>query len=264
MGLTSLAQFDRYIFGRELTQSSPFHFIKPLQENIRMAFTFDPKAKNELRVQIAGERVVEIQKLATSNNTRAITSAANAYYQAMTAISDNITSAEKQNTNANDLLNQVEKETAKHNIILEQIRVQVPNQTEDVINRALEASWKGADTVADIKDRPAVPPDLVSRLQSLKSQGLLTPEEVNKLVSVKSRVEARKEVGKYVNEGVVSESDFIRLNETIKSFYPDEFYKIHETLRFQELQKPESSKTQNYVSYIHIFPPDFPTLQKVS
>lgn len=116
---------------------------------------------------------------------------------------------------------------------------------------ALEASWKGTDTVADLKDRPAVPPDLVSRLQSLKAQGLLTPEEVNKLVSVKSRVEAREEVGKYVNEGIVSQADFMRLNETSKSFYPDEYYKIHETLRFQEMQKLEDQK------------PDDSTLNKI-
>ena len=71
---------------------------------------------------------------------------------------------------------------------------------------------------------------------------MLTTEEVNKLVSVKSRVEAREEIGKYVNEGIVSESDLFRLNETAKSFYPEEFYKINETLKFQEMQKLEDQK----------------------
>ncbi len=244
-------RFDRYLFGGGLTQSNPFYFIKPLQENIQLIFTFDQKAKDELRVQIAGERLDEMQKLVTSNNTRAITSAANTYYQAMTALSDNVVSLKKQNTNVDELLNQLEEETAKHNVILEQVRIQVPGQAVGAIDIALGASWKGTDTVADLKDRPAVPPDVVSRLQSLKSQGLLTPEEVNKLVSVKSRVEAREEIGKYLNEGVVSESDFLRLNETAKIFYPDEFYQIHETLRFQELQKLEDQK------------PDDATLNKI-
>lgn len=249
--LSAYLRFDRYIFGGGLTPSSPFYFIKPLQENIQLTFTFDQKAKDELRVQIAGERLDEMQKLVTSNNTRAITSAANAYYQTMTALSDNVVSLKKQNTNVDELLNQLEEETAKHNVILEQVRIQVPDQAVGAIDTALGASWKGTDTVADLKDRPAVPPDVVSRLQSLKSQGLLTPEEVNKLVSVKSRVEAREEIGKYLNEGVVSESDFLRLNETAKSFYPDEFYQIHETLRFQELQKLEDQK------------PDDTTLNKI-
>ena len=244
-------RFDRYLFGGGLTPSNPFYFIKPLQENVQLTFTFDQKAKDELRVQIAGERLEEMQKLVTSNNTRAITSSVNAYYQAMTALSDNVVSLKKQNTNVDELLNQLEEETAKHNVILEQVRIQVPDQAEGAIDKALGASWKGTDTVADLKDRPAVPQDVVSRLQSLKSQGLLTPEEVNKLVGAKSRVEAREEIGKYLNEGVVSESDFLRLNETAKTFYPDEFYQIHETLRFQELQKLEDQK------------PDDATLNKI-
>ena len=237
--------------GSKLTPSNPFYFIKPLQENIQLTFTFDQKAKDTLRIEIAGERLEEIQKLATGSNTQAITSAANAYHTAMTALSNNIPSLEKQNRNADSLLGQLEEETAKHNVILEQVRVQVPDQAEGAIDNALDASWKGTDTIADLKDRPAVPSDLISRLQSLKLQGLLTPEEVNKLVSAKSRVEAREEVGKYVNEGVVSESDFLRLNETARSFYPDEFYKIHETLRFQEMQKLEDQK------------PDDATLNKI-
>src|SRR3989344_2130487 len=186
-------RFNRYLFGRELTPTNLFYFIKPLQENIQLTFTFDQKAKDTLRIEIAGERLEEIQKLATGSNTQAITSAANAYHTAMTALSNNIPSLEKQNRNADSLLGQLEEETAKHNVILEQVRVQVPDQAEGAIDNALDASWKGTDMIADLKDRPAVPSDLVSRLQSLKSQGLLTPEEVNKLVSVKSREEAREE-----------------------------------------------------------------------
>src|SRR3989344_2277729 len=136
-------RFDRYLFGGGLTPSNPFYFIKPLQENVQLTFTFDQKAKDELRVQIAGERLEEMQKLVTSNNTRTITSSANAYYQAMTALSANVVSLKKQNTNVDELLNQLEEETAKHNVILEQVRIQVPDQAVGAIDRALEGSWKG-------------------------------------------------------------------------------------------------------------------------
>ncbi len=235
-------RFDGYVFGKDLRPSSPYYFVKALQENIRLTFAFDQKAKNELRIQIAGERLDEIQRLAGSANIQAITSATNAYRQAMSAVSDNLEV---------DSLNQMEEETTKHNVVLEQVRFQVSDQAEGALNSALEASRRGTDMVADLKNRPAVPPDLVSRLQSLKSQGLLTAEEVNKLINVKSRVEARQEIGKYVNEGVVSESDLYRLNETTKSYYPDEFYKINETLRFQEMQRLEDRK------------PDDTTLNKI-
>ena len=84
-----------------------------------------------------------MQKLATSSNTRAITSAADAYHQAMTALTSNAVSLEdKQNTNIDGLLSQLEEETAKPDIILEQVRVQVPDQAENAIDDALEASWR--------------------------------------------------------------------------------------------------------------------------
>lgn len=244
-------QFNRYLIGGELTQSNPFYFIKPLQENLQLAFTFNQKTKDQLRVQIAGERLDEMQKLATTNNIFETSFSANSYHNAMQSIYNKIASLQKEDNKTDDILKLIEEETAKHNIILEQVRVQAPSQVESSIKRALEASWKNTDSIADIKDRPAVPPDLVSRLQSIEAQGLLTSEEVNKLISVKSRMEAREEIGKYVNEGIVSESDYIRLDETTKSFYPDDFYKIHEILRFQELQKLEEQK------------PDDATLNKI-
>lgn len=235
-------QFNKYIVGGDLIPGSPFYFLKPLQENIQLAFTFDQKAKNKLRVEIAGERLDEIQKLAVSNNTAVMTTAVNSYQQTMSAVTDSIALLKKQNIKEDDLITQVEEETAKHDVILEQVRVRVPDQIEASIDKALEASWKGADMVADAKGRLAVPPDVVSRLESLKSQGLLTQEEVTKLIGAKSRSEARTEIGKYVAEGIVSPADFMRMNEVVKASYPDEFYKMHEVLRFQEMQKLESEK----------------------
>ncbi len=230
------------MFGKNLTPASPFYFVKPLQERVQLVLTFDQKNKNNLMIQIAGERLEEIQQLAASDNSRAISSAANSYRQTMTEVSDNLVSLSGQNKNVTDLLGNLETETAKHNVILEQVRIQVPNQADAAVGEALKASWKGTDTVADLNNRPAIPDDLVARLQSLQSQGLLSSQEVNKLIGVKSRAEARQEVGKYVKEGVVSQSDFISLNETSKSLYPDEFFKIHETMRFQEMQRLEEQK----------------------
>ena len=247
LGLTAPVRFERYMFGKNLIPGSPFYFVKPWQERIQLALTFDQKNKNNLMIQIAGERLGEIQQLASSDNFQAISFAANSYRQTMTDVSNNLVSLSGQNENVTDLLGNLETETAKHNVILEQVRIQVPNQADAAVGEALKASWKGTDTVADLNNRPAIPDDLVARLQSLQSQGLLSSQEVNKLIGVKSRAEARQEVGKYVKEGVVSPSDFISLNETSKSLYPDEFYKIHETMRFQEMQRLEEQKPSDTV-----------------
>ncbi len=244
-------QFDRYLLGGNLTPDSVFYFIKPLQENVQMAFTFDQAKKSDFQIGIAGERLAEMQELAKNNKTSGYQTAANSYETAMQGALDRLQTLKTQKADVTALSKTIETETAKHDVVLEQVAVQAPVSAKASVDKALEASWKGTDTIADLKGRPAVPPDVVSRLQSLKSQGLLTQEEVTKLISAKSRTEARTEIGKYVNQGVVSPSDFLRMNEATKTFYPDEFYKIHETLRFQEMQKLESEK------------PDDATLNKI-
>lgn len=251
---TSYVQFNRYLFGGNLTPESPLYFIKPVQETITLTFTFDPKAKEDIRVAIVGSRLYEMQQLADSTNTKAVVAAAVNYTAAMKTVSDNIVGLNEQNVNVDDLVKKTESETAKHNVVLEEVAARVPDQAKDAIEKALEASWKATDVSADLSGRPAVPPDLVTRIQALKAQGLLTEEETNKLIGVKSRSEARVELKKYVNEGVVPESDFLRLNENVKVFYPQEFYKIHEVKRFYELKRLETEKPDdNTISKIEEF-----------
>lgn len=251
---TSYVQFNRYLFGGNLTPESPFYFIKPVQETITLTFTFDQKAKEDTRVAIVGSRLYEMQQLADSTNTQAVVAAAINYATAMKTVSDNIVNLNEQNVNVDDLVKKTESETAKHNVVLEEVAVRVPDQAKDAIEKALEASWKATDVSADLSGRPAVPPDLVTRIQALKAQGLLTEEETNKLIGVKSRSEARVELKKYVNEGVVPESDFLRLNENVRVFYPQEFYKIHEVKRFYELKRLETEKPDdNTISKIEEF-----------
>ncbi len=246
----SVYQFDTYLLGGNLTPSSPFYFIKPFQENVQLTFTFDPQKKDDMRLAIAGERVVEMQQLAETN-PNALNSAVSSYDSYMRELTANLRQKGQQGQDVSALLTKVEEQTAKQNIILEEVTIKIPDATQPVAKRAVEANWEGIDTVADIKSRPAVPPDVVDRLQALKAQGLLTDEEVIKLVNAKTRSEAREELQKYVNEGIVPEADFIRLNENVKAFYPDDFNQIHEVKRFYELQRLESEK------------PDDTTLKKI-
>src|SRR3990167_8291293 len=62
-------QFNRYLIGSGLTRSNIFYFIKPLQENIQLTYTFNQKTRDEMRIQFAGERLEEMQKAAVSKNT---------------------------------------------------------------------------------------------------------------------------------------------------------------------------------------------------
>lgn len=249
--LKDLREFNRYFLGGNLTPSSPFYFIKPFQENLQVTFTFNAKAKEDLRVGIAGERVAEMQEMIEQKQVNGLSAAAAGYERAMTELADNAQVLKKQNVNINELLKEIEKETAKHNIVLEEAVVQVPDNQKESVEKAIEANWQGVDTVADLSNRPAVPPDVVDRIQALKAQGLLTEEEASKLIGVKNRSEARQELRKYVTEGVLPEADFMRMNENVKQLYPDDFYKIHEVKRFYEMKRLETEK------------PDDATLTKV-
>lgn len=226
------SRFNKYLIGKELNPNNPFYFIKRLQENVQLAFTFNAKAKEEMRVQLAGQRLVEMQKMADQVDVKAITTAAENYQSAMEDVAKNI----------GDSVKNVDAETAKQTIALHEVMVKVPSQGEEAVQQAIEASEKSADTVADLTDRPAIPPDLVDRITALKAQGLLTPEEAAKLISLKTRTEARQELRKYVNEGILPTSDFLRMNEQMKASFPDEFYKIHEVERFMEMKKMESQR----------------------
>lgn len=234
-------QFNRYFIGGNLTPDNPFHFIKTFQENALVNFTFDPEKKEKLRLKIAGERLDEIKDLTDSGKTAVLEKALIDYGKVMEETADN-TEKLKFKANISDLVKEIEQDSAKHTIVLEQVSLKVPENAKDAIGKAIEASFKGTDTASDLLNRPAVPTDVVSRIQALKAQGLITEEEATKLISVKTREEAREELKKYVNAGILPEADFLRLNENVKNLYPDEFYKIYEMKRFYEMKKLETEK----------------------
>lgn len=237
-----IMQFNRYIIGGGLTPDNPFHFIKIFQENIQLAFTPDPQKKDELRLIIAGERLDETKKLLDSGRLAAIASTSEAYRRNMLAVAADLTNLKNKNQNIEALVKTVELETAKHNVVLEKVQAALPDNAKGPVKQAIEASEINIDKVADLTGKPAVPPDVVDRITALKAQGLLTEEEAAKLIGPKTRGEARAELRKYVQEGIVPESDFLRLNENVKTYFPEDFYQIHEVKRFYTLKKLEKEK----------------------
>lgn len=237
-----ILQFNRYLIGGGLTPDNPFHFIKSFQENIQLTFTFDVQKKNQMRLAIAGERLDEAKKLSDEGKVAGLSSASSSYRQNMQAVAADLQSLKDKNQNIDDLVKTVEVETAKHNVVLEKVQAAVPDEAKDALEKAIEASEENIDKVADLTNRPAVPPDVVDRITALKAQGLLTEEEAAKLIGAKTRSEARGELRKYVKEGIVPEADFLRMNENVKAYYPDDFYQIHEVKRFYALKKLEQEK----------------------
>ncbi len=225
-------QFDRYLIGGNLTPDNPFYFIKGLQEGMQFALAFDPKTKEKLRLELAGERLGEMQIMAEKGNTGAVKNAAKSYQQTMEGATQNLKNSTPE----------TETEMAKHQVVLGEVAAKVPNAAEDAVRKAMQASEKSSDMLADLSGRPAIPPDVVDRITALKAQGLLTAEEANKLISFKTRVEARQELRKYTDSGILPAADLLRMNEQMKTSFPQDFYKIHEMERFEEMKKLEGQK----------------------
>ena len=226
------ARFDRYLVGGEWYPNNPFYFVKRFQENVQFFFIFDAKDKEEMRLQLAGQRLAEMQKMADQAQTEPVTIAAQNYEAIMEDIA----------TNVDDAAENVNTEIAKHTIILHEVATKVSSGGEEAVEKALVASEKSTDVVADLTGRPAIPPDLIDRITALKAQGLLTPEEAAKLIAIKTRVEARQELRKYANEGVLPTADLLRMNEQLRVSFPDEFYRMHEIEKFKEMKKLESQR----------------------
>lgn len=242
-----LLKFNKYFLVGSQGADSPLHFLKVIEENIQLTFTFDDQEKDEMRLAIAGERLVEIKNLADRGKTSGISGAVSNYGDHMNNVVRDLEKWKKDGRQIDNIFNVAEEETAKHGVVLEQVAIKVPEVGRGAVQRAIGVSTVGADMVADLSGRPAVPPDLVDRVTALKSQGLITSEEANKLVGAKSRAEARAEFQKYVNEGIMPAADLLRMNEMAKNLYPTEFYAIHEAKRFFELKKLETEKPSDQV-----------------
>ncbi|TSC85358.1 MAG: Uncharacterized protein G01um101416_895, partial [Microgenomates group bacterium Gr01-1014_16] len=131
------------------------------------------------------------------------------------------------------------------------VALQVPPAAEAGIRTAMEGSERVTDAVADVAGRPAVPAELVGRLQSLKALGILTEEEVAKLISAGSRQEAREMLREYAENNIIPGADYRKMDETARYYFPVGFNTIIEIKKFSELKRLETEK------------PDEATLKKV-
>lgn len=228
-------------FTANYTPADPLYFLKRAEESLKLAFTFDPLKKEEERLAIAGERLTEITSLAASADDR-VSDLASSYQQTVEKLSDNLSAIKEAGTEVQALASLVDLESSKHTLVLEEIELQVPEEATESLDHALEASQKATDTVADVMDRPPIPPELLARLESLKAQGLLTEEEVSSLSSVDSRRQAREKLREYTKSRLLPESDFKKLDETARIFFPESYHANLEVRKFQELKDLENTR----------------------
>lgn len=246
-------QQHNYFFGfaANATPNTPLYFVKKTEEGITLTFTFNSQAKEQVRLELAGERLNELTQMTNSGSTETLAALAKDYQNTITTVANNLEQLKKQGQDVKILTEKIDIEAAKHTLVLEEVALQVPPAAQEGLNTALAASEKAVDTVADISGKPAVPEEVVERLQALKAQGILTEEEVAKLIAVGSREKAREELKKYAQARILPEADLKKLDETALEKFPDGYFTALEIKKFKELKDLETQK------------PDEATLQKI-
>ena len=229
-------------FTKDMVPGEPFYFLKRAEEGLTLALTFNNQEKEKTRLGFAGERLAEMQEVVLEGNVRVLNSLTRSYENIMETISQNLEDINNRGQDVKDLASEIDQEASRHNLVLEEVAFAAPEAVTDEIIQAISASELAVDTVADVENRPAVPEAVVNRLQATEALGILTSEEVSKVIDSSTRREARDELRKYVNADLFPEADFKKFDETSFEKYPQGFYTVQEIKKFQELKKMETEK----------------------
>ncbi|GEM_PF-3265556 len=229
-------------FTKDMTPDNPLYFLKRMEENVGLALTTgNPAARAGALLAIGGSRTAELDKMAEAGKIEAIKGLAVAYDRTMADQAKTLESI-KGKSEATPLMLETDKEVAKHMLTLEEISLKVPEQASAHVNAAIEKAEEVVDRVADVAGRPAVPQEMIARLQSYKAQGLLSEEEITKIVASTTRREARGEFRKLAIARVVPLADVKKFDEAAASYYPEGYAKAIELRKFRELANLEKDR----------------------
>jgi len=210
------------------TSTTPGSFFYPfdrIAENVQLTFTFDPAKKEELRLDIAQERLVEAKTLQDADKTEAAVEAFNDYNQILRDVSRKIVNASR-----------VEEVVSAQAVITQSMALNSSPVWAEEWNSVTNMARKVLDGAAEVRGEPAIPEDLSADIQELKEEGLISEEESNKLYSLKSRGEVREELDKLSTSGQFPASELIKLDTAVAKNYPDVQKEIVANFQVAELR----------------------------
>lgn len=232
---------------------NPLYNFELLTENIQLTLTFDPIQKETQRLAFASERLSEVKTLADEGKTDLANDAASIYQRTMDTVSQNIESLSSQKTPESDaLLAKVEDTAASHAVVAQSLALSSPASTTPFWTKVVDATENAMDQAADGLGHPAIPEDLSTSIQKLKEQGLITPEESDKLYSLPDRSSVRDELDKLVDSGQFPVSEAIKLNNAVAEKYPTTYKETQDVINFAELRtyqalNPPTADIQNQI-----------------
>ncbi|MBI2338640.1 hypothetical protein HYU95_05670, partial [Candidatus Daviesbacteria bacterium] len=230
---------------------SPFYAFERAVENVQLAFTFDPVSKEQLRLDIAAERLSEAKTLMDQGKIQAASQALGDYGRTINDITQNLAAIAQTNTpQSRDLINKVEEAAAAQTVVATALSLATPPAQAENWTDAGNAARDVLDKVAESRGEPAIPEDLSNSLQKLKEQGLISEEESNKIYSLKNRGEVREELIKLNSSGGLPPSEIARLDEGVFKYYPEiqnqqiANWQVVELRSYQALSQPGEKQVE--------------------
>ena len=233
---------------------NPLYNFELLTENIQLALIFNPIQKETQRLAFASERLSEIKTLADQGRSDLANNTASIYKNTMDDVAQNIEALSSQKTPGSaDLLAKVESIVASHAVVAQSLALSSPPNTTSFWTKVVNATENAMDATADALDQPAIPEDLSVSIQKLKEQGLITPEESDKLYRLPDRSSVRDELDKLVDSGQFPAAEAIKLNSAVAVSYPQNYKDTQGVIGFSELRTyqaltPPTAEIQNKIS----------------
>jgi len=204
--------------------SNPFYFLKDWWRDSRLAFTFNPVKKAELRQKITNKKLLEIRKMVENGEKPEILERAKIKYEdqqekLQTAIEK---LKEKKIKNPEQLeifKDKFIKHQILHDKILEKLETQVPEQAFKKIKAMREAHIKRfKETMFKLDDKDKIPERLEKAFENIKGSELKNFKQLEFLKRIKESAEDgdRKEIFQQVEERMTE-----KFKEKIEQLAPE-------------------------------------------
>lgn len=223
-----------------------FYPFERLWENTQVLFSPDPVNREELWLKIASERLAEGKTLMEQGKTEAAATALSDYNKTMSSVAQNVSEASAV---------KVEEAVAVQAVLAQSLALSYPPAQAESWSRALEGASHALDKAAEVKGAPAIPEDLSSQIQQLKTDGLISEEESNKIYGFKGRSEVREELEKLASSGQFPIAELSKLDTAVAEKYP-EVYKqqaansqVAELRIYQSLPQPSEEALEGLKKY---------------
>ncbi len=126
-----------------LLPDSPFYFLENWSESIGTFFTFNDAAKAERFLNLAEERLAEINALIDKGRPDVAEKAVEKHQEQLNQALTKAEKAKEKGLDTDEVLAKVSEVTLKHQEILADVYEKVPEQAQPAIERAMQAGMQG-------------------------------------------------------------------------------------------------------------------------